>query len=195
MDYNCICGKNYKCNSSLWEHKKTCNIYIENFNNILEGFEDMKGYEGLYKINRNGEIWSCYYQKKMKHLLNDDGYYYVSLKDKNKKRHKCLISRLLGFQYIPNDDIVNNIEIDHINRIKTDNRIENLRWVSRNKNLQNKNRNGCVYQDIRKNGKIYWKSNYSWWDNGVRIFKQKTSVDRDVCIKWLENIKQEKQSI
>ena len=77
-------------------------------------FENIKGYEDLYKINKKGEIWSCYCKKIMKPFINEDNYYYVSLRDINKKKHNCRIHRLLGLQYIPNPE--NKNCIDHIDR-------------------------------------------------------------------------------
>ena len=149
--------------------------------------EFIKGYEGLYKINKNGDIFSCHYKKLMKHLVKDDGYLYVDLRDKEKKRHKCYIHRLLALQYLENPD--NLPEIDHKDRINTNNSLENLRWVSRATNSQNRNCEGCVYQDIRKDGKSYWKASYSYYIEGVRHCKQKTSITKDVCEEWLNNIK------
>jgi hypothetical protein len=55
----------------------------------MNEFEYIKGYENLYKINRNGEIWSCWYNKVMKPQLTEDGYFFVCLKKegiRNKKK-------------------------------------------------------------------------------------------------------------
>jgi len=101
----------------------------------MEDFEFIKGYENLYKINKNGDIYTCWYQKNMTPLLNDWGYKYVSLK-KEGKREKCFIHRLLGKQYIDNPD--NKPEIDHIDRNKTNNSLDNLKWVSRVENRRNR---------------------------------------------------------
>lgn len=49
-----------------------------------------------------------------------------------------------------NGPIPSRMEIDHINRDHTDNRIENLRLVSRSQNSLNKN-----HKNIRKQGKGY----------------------------------------
>jgi hypothetical protein len=46
-----------------------------------------------------------------------------------------MVHRLMALAFIPNPD--NKEMIDHINRIKTDNRIENLRWASRSENIIN----------------------------------------------------------
>ena len=100
-----------------------------------EEFEYIKGYENLYKINRKGEIYSCHYQKNMKYLEKDDGYYYVDLRIDG-KRHKCYIHRLLAKQYIDNPD--NKPEIDHIDRNNHNNSLDNLRWVSRVENRRNR---------------------------------------------------------
>lgn len=101
--------------------------------------EFIREYENLYKINRNGVIYSCCYSKNMKHLINDNGYKYVSLTksvDGQRKRSKCFIHRLLAIQYIPNPD--NKPEVDHIDRNIENNSLENLRWVTRDENMKNR---------------------------------------------------------
>jgi hypothetical protein len=55
-----------------------------------------------------------------------------------KRKHS--IHRLLGLQYLENPD--NLREIDHIDRNKLNNNLENLRWVSRQTN--NQNRSWCL---------------------------------------------------
>ena len=153
----------------------------------MDEYEDIKGYEGLYKITKGGSIWSCHYRRPMTLLTNESGYLYVTLK-KDGIRSKCFLARLLAKQFIPNDDET-KIEVDHIDRNKINNNLENLRWVTRQENLDNKNRNGCVYQDFRKNGKIYWKGSYPCYEDGKKIIKQKTSIDKNVVDKWLEDLK------
>ncbi len=115
---------------------------------------------------------------------------YLTLK-KDGVRKKCYIARLLGLQYIPNEDPL-KIQIDHIDRNKLNNSLDNLRWVSQTENLANKNRKGCVYEDKRKDGKIYWKSSYSYYEDGKKIIKQKTARDKEDVEKWLEELKKQK---
>jgi len=97
-------------------------------------FENLKGYEGLYKINKT-HIWSCCYKKKME-FQEKEGYLYLDLTNVDKQRKKCYFHRLLAIQYIPNP---NNLpEIDHIDRVRSNNSIDNLRWAD--KQIQNNNK-------------------------------------------------------
>jgi len=154
-------------------------------------FENIKGYEDLYKINKKGEIWSCYYKKNLKPLMTSDTYYYVNLVDINNIRHKCRVHRLLGLQYIPNPE--NKSDIDHIDRNRQNNSLDNLRWTTHKTNCNNiATGNGCVYLDkstTNKKGRDFWKASYSITIDGVRKAKQKGSFDKQVCIDWLEEIK------
>jgi hypothetical protein len=97
-------------------------------------YQDLKGYEGLYKINQYG-IWSCWYEKLMV-LQLEDGYLRINLTNSIKKNNNCRFHRLLALQYIPNPD--NLPEVDHIDRDKLNNSIDNLRWVDRVINANNK---------------------------------------------------------
>lgn len=115
----------------------------------MDEFEDLKGYENCYKINRKGDIMSCRYSKIMTPQLTEDGYFWVKLVCKDKQRHKCSIHRLLALQYIPNPE--NKPEIDHINRNRKDNDLSNLRWVD--KIEQNNNKSNCLsaeQKEVRK---------------------------------------------
>ena len=97
-------------------------------------FVDVKGYEGLYKINRNGDVMR--YGRVRKPFLAR-GYKVLGLY-KVGKRKNYLIHRLIMLHFVPNPD---NLKcVDHINRIKTDNRIENLRWCSYSDNIINADR-------------------------------------------------------
>ena len=88
-----------------------------------------------YLIYPDGRVWSKYMKIFRKSVKDKDGYRYLGINGKLKKIH-----RLVAEHYIPNPD--NLPEVDHINRIRNDNRVENLRWVSRRENMNNK----CKYK-------------------------------------------------
>ena len=74
-----------------------------------------------------------------------NGYIRVYINCKRVEKH-----RLLALQFIENDSPDTKIQVDHINRVKTDNRIENLRWVTRSENMRNQdkcNRREAEYLD------------------------------------------------
>jgi hypothetical protein len=87
-----------------------------------------------YLIYDDGRVWSKNRKKFMEHQLDYLGYYVVGLRNPKKKIMK--VHRLIAQYYIPNPN--NKKVVDHINRIKTDNRIENLRWVTHTENNLNR---------------------------------------------------------
>ena len=112
-----------------------------------EVWKDIEGYEGYYKVSNLGKVKSVdriikykddrVYYTKGKILIQDintRGYKYVTL-SKESMRRKRTVHRLVIEAFIPNPE--NKPCIDHINTIKTDNRVQNLRWVTQKENLNN----------------------------------------------------------
>ena len=98
-----------------------------------------------YEINTefSYQIRRKYDQRIIRESVNPNTNYVIChLNSKQYLKH-----RIIALQFIPNDDPINKIEIDHINKIKTDNRIENIRWCSRSEN--NKNRASFTKQKIQ----------------------------------------------
>ena len=113
----------------------------------IQGFED-------YLIYEDGRVFSKKRNRFLKHQNHNDGYKIISLYKNNKHKY-FKIHRLIAEYYIPNPE--NKPEVDHINRIRDDNRIENLRWVTSSENQQNRgmpntNTSGHKYISYNKFG-------------------------------------------
>jgi len=100
-----------------------------NENNVWETLKNHEDYE--INVNYPYQIRKKSNRRIVSESDNGKGYNRCKLNNKDFLKH-----RLIAEQFIPNPD--NLPFIDHINRIRTDNHIENLRWISRSEN--NKNR-------------------------------------------------------
>lgn len=111
----------------------------------MKDFVEIKGYNGIYFINRNGVVirkdsvhkrGNHYVKVKgkiMKPLDNGMGYLRIKLtKDTKTKRH--MLHRLIANAFIPK--IEGKDYINHINGNKKDNRIENLEWCTQSENTK-----------------------------------------------------------
>lgn len=70
----------------------------------------------------------------LKGTINTSGYCVVDLY-KQLKPQKWLVHRLVAIAFIPNPD--NKPMIDHIDTVRTNNRVENLRWCTLRENQNN----------------------------------------------------------
>lgn len=97
-----------------------------------EIWKDIPHYEGRYLISNYGRVFSLLSNKILSMRQNDDGYIVISLQGKDHKRKTEKVHRLVALAFIPNPD--NKPEVNHLNCIRNDNRIENLEWVTRAEN-------------------------------------------------------------
>ena len=95
---------------------------------------------------RDGELYWIHNGKRAG-TVSVHGYRVVTI---NRKKH--MAHRLIWEMH--NGPIPDDMEIDHINRNKVDNRIENLRVVTRAMNERNKQARGVYYDPRLK--KPYW---------------------------------------
>lgn len=116
----------------------------------MEKWKDILGYEGLYQASNYGRIKSLerfvesvsHGKPCMRHIReciiqlqsHPTDYLQVNLHiDGKQKTYK--VHRLVWEAF--NGEIPEGVEIDHINTVRTDNRLENLRIVTHKENLNN----------------------------------------------------------
>ena len=92
------------------------------------------GFGDDYQINNLGEIRSIktgHYRKLKPKFNRHTGYLYVNIWNKGASITRS-VHRLVALAFLPNPG--NLPEINHINEDKTDNRVENLEWVTAHDN-------------------------------------------------------------
>lgn len=113
---------------------------------MSEEWRDITGYEGIYqvssmgkvkrlthiRIDRNGVKYSLK-ERMLRSFLNSKGYCMVAL-SKNGVNTHCSLHRIVAKAFIPNPE--NKEQVNHKNGDKTDNRAENLEWMTNFENIR-----------------------------------------------------------
>ncbi len=110
-------------------------LKISNMENEI--WKEIENYEGLYQISNLGRVKSlkCNREKILKQTITHYGYLQVGL-SKDKKTTPFKVHRLLMIYFVDNPE--SKAHVNHINGIKTDNRLENLEWCTPKENCIHK---------------------------------------------------------
>ena len=141
-----------------------------------------------YFLREDGSIFSRRSNKYLKYFINTAGYPCYKLQQKGVQRN-LLVHRLLAFIFKDLPILDSPLEVDHINRVRTDFALSNLQVLSQeahiDKTLEDlgrtrvipKTRKPLLFPEITEEDIRYWVSNYSWTraakelglsDNGLR---------------------------
>jgi len=143
--------------------------------------------DSKYQINKLGQVRRIYKNGNISYLkptLGNNGYLSITLDNRKKKN----IHRLLGICFIDNPD--NCPLINHIDRNRLNNNIDNLRWTTHKVNCNNSikqiNKKGSLFETKDKvKGKIYYGYRSSFYKDNIKYskrFKKKEDAQ-----KWLDD--------
>ena len=147
-----------------------------------------------YLIYPDGRVWSKKRQGAKEGFIKSradlNGYIYVALcNDGICKRPK--VHRLVAEHYIPNPE--NKKTVDHIDRDKTNNNVENLRWATSKEQRANQGGYRAIY---RNNTSGYKNISFNKAKNSWRFNSRKPKIDRHfnskidcICYKFILNLK------
>lgn len=106
----------------------------------VESWRDVAGYEGIYKVSRQGDVYPVPRKSKNGnaqggYLLRPqkyrNGYVFFHLSRDGKRKCKTA-HRLVAEAYVPNPS--GYAEVNHRDGDKENNNVENLEWVTRSQN-------------------------------------------------------------
>lgn len=137
-----------------------------------EKWKDIFGYDGMYQVSDLGRVRSKHSGewKVLRNVKTKCGYTHVNL-SKDGERKDFYVHRLVAQSFITNDDESKTV-INHIDEVKTNNRVSNLEWCTI---LYNN-----TYNDIRRKCMKHRGQNKTICDEIKDLFNPYLSINRNL---------------
>ncbi len=159
---------------------------------VEEIWENIDGFNGKYQVSNFGKVKSLDRIEEtrgstrtrngrvLKLAISKNGYSRVCIVDYSNQKFAC-VHRLVAQAFIPNPD--NKPQVNHINGIKTDNRVENLEWNTRSENQRHSIRTGLKVTP-RGDKSILSKLKESEVVEIRRLLKETNLMQREIAAKF-----------
>ena len=134
----------------------------------MEEFKEIE-FEGvMLRVYRTGEIWRWFKYRnywKQSLSLDNNGYYWILLNNKQYRLH-----RIIAMVYLELDITDTKRQVDHIDRCRTNNNVNNLQLVSHSQNQFNKGAKGYCWINRNKRWRVRIHLNskmvyQKYWEN------------------------------
>lgn len=163
---------------------------------MIEIWKKANGYS-TYEVSNLGRIKTFNWKGSgresiLKPALDKSGYLRTVLKGDDGISKTIKVHRVILNTFKPQNNI---LEVNHINGIKTDNRVENLEWVTRKQNIQHSIDNNLQYvlrgeeignSKLKEKDVIYIRLNYKpricTKKNLAEKFNVKESTIKDIIL-------------
>lgn len=94
----------------------------------LGEFKEIDGYDGMYLVNINGDVYSKYINRCLKPNIYHGYWRVILLNKKSGKQVSQYVHRLIATYFIPNPN--NYPVVNHKDENKLNNNIDNLEWCT-----------------------------------------------------------------
>ena len=167
-----------------------------------EIWRDIVGYESMYQVSnlgrvkslprksykKNGKLHRTYGDIILKHAQINTGYLFVTLTKKGKCK-SYTIHQLVAIAFLNHKVCKYDLVVDHINNVKTDNRVENLQIVTHRENISKDKKGSSKYTGV------YWYKPRNKWCakitiNGKKIYLGLFINEEDANLAYQNKLKQ-----
>ena len=115
----------------------------------MKEFKKIKSLNFLYEVNKDSIVRNVKSKKVLRPYIDHSGYYRFNFNNKSlEEKSKKMFLHQIMMEVFGEEKPEWSTSIDHINRNRLDNRIENLRWA--NSTIQAQNRDNSYVAEIGK---------------------------------------------